>query len=649
MRNREELAIDIVSAIDEDIVEKNLVKRFELWFTRKQTPKKNKWVPILASVASFAIILTSVFMLWSFLKAPVYLGMTVSNQAPIVNTASLDVDYLMPMEISAEDASLVPMYLTNTNYEGNNGNHGNKTEAPTITEAPTTTEEPTNAPPDVFESKTYYAMPGEDIYIYVHISNPNEYEILSFTLNGVKYSSYMFEPGSDLETLILKYNVGDTMGLMEYTIDAIKYVDGESIKDVRMKGDQTIEVVVGSTNDDLALDFLAIGDMLMLTPTLQDVLMLFPNVISVEVYNDTELVMQCTAESFSLFSFPLNTKLLLVVNYTVDDVLQKSMHVFDSPGESKDLRREGAYIAGSGFCRDEIVILDTPVMSLGNMQSARIIVLGNGVTSVSSGAFADCMNVSTIVIPSDHPVYRVENNCIIEKQSNSIVTCVGENIIVPDSVTDISAYAFSNCSNMTSITLHDNITSIGKCAFFGCTALTDITMPQGVTKIDTYAFSGCSALTDIIIPEGVTNIPAYAFSNCSNMTSITLHDNITSIGKYAFAGCGALSEITIPEGVTDIEGYAFSKCTSLTSITVPQGLTYIAAGAFYECRSLTSLIISAEITDIGNYAFYNCLSLNAMVFDGSKAEWDAIHKKIYWMEGSVINQIQCTDGNISID
>ena len=34
----------------------------------------------------------------------------------------------------------------------------------------------------------------------------------------------MFEEGSDMESLILKYNVGSNSGIQEYTIDAIKYI-----------------------------------------------------------------------------------------------------------------------------------------------------------------------------------------------------------------------------------------------------------------------------------------------------------------------------------------------------------------------------------------------------------------------------------------
>lgn len=86
----------------------------------------------------------------------------------------------------------------------------------------------------------YYAVPNQDIYINIHIDNPDGFEIMSFTLNGKKYTSYMFEDGSDLETIILKYNVGDVSGIMQYTIDAIKYIDGTQIKDVIIDGDKTV-------------------------------------------------------------------------------------------------------------------------------------------------------------------------------------------------------------------------------------------------------------------------------------------------------------------------------------------------------------------------------------------------------------------------
>ncbi len=94
----------------------------------------------------------------------------------------------------------------------------------------------------------YYADKNQDIYITIKLSNPDSYEILSFTLNGKKYSNYMFEAGSDMENLVLKVNVGNVGGIVEYTIDAIKYVDGTDIKDVRMDGDKTVKAGVRASD-----------------------------------------------------------------------------------------------------------------------------------------------------------------------------------------------------------------------------------------------------------------------------------------------------------------------------------------------------------------------------------------------------------------
>lgn len=94
----------------------------------------------------------------------------------------------------------------------------------------------------------YYAEQNSDIYINIHINNPDSFEILSFTLNGKKYSDYMFEDGSDLEKIIIKYNVGNAHGVVDYTIDAIKYVDGEEIKDVIIAGDKTVKAGIRVEN-----------------------------------------------------------------------------------------------------------------------------------------------------------------------------------------------------------------------------------------------------------------------------------------------------------------------------------------------------------------------------------------------------------------
>ncbi|MBO5869394.1 MAG: bacterial Ig-like domain-containing protein, partial [Clostridia bacterium] len=75
-----------------------------------------------------------------------------------------------------------------------------------------------------------------------------------------------------------------------------------------------------------------------------------------------------------------------------------------------------------------------------------------------------------VVIPSEYkgiPVASIRYSAFAE---NSIIT----NVTIPDSVTNIDAWAFSYCYALTSITIPASVISIGDCAFFDCYALTDI-------------------------------------------------------------------------------------------------------------------------------------------------------------------------------
>lgn len=76
-------------------------------------------------------------------------------------------------------------------------------------------------------------------------------------------------------------------------------------------------------------------------------------------------------------------------------------------------------------------------------------------------------------------------------------------IIMPDSVTNISGYAFSECISLTSITLSPNIKIIDSYAFSDCTALTDLEIPFGVEYIGMNAFSNCISLKKIMLPTSL--------------------------------------------------------------------------------------------------------------------------------------------------
>ena len=233
MKRKHELNIEVLSSIKDEIIDKQSKKRFDL-MNRKRTPK---WIIPSSVAAVFLVaIMIPLFIVLFPKQVPVYEGMTVSTTyQPSKNTVSSgSVTMLSASGSSGSQISFL---------KDDNGNHNGHNKKP----VEDIVDDEASSSLTVPDQHMYYAQPSQDIYITVHISNPDSYEILSFTLNGKKYSSYMFEDGSDMENLILKVTVpAGTEGITEYTIDAIKYVDGTAIKDVRMEGNRTVKVGVYS-------------------------------------------------------------------------------------------------------------------------------------------------------------------------------------------------------------------------------------------------------------------------------------------------------------------------------------------------------------------------------------------------------------------
>ena len=98
--------------------------------------------------------------------------------------------------------------------------------------------------------------------------------------------------------------------------------------------------------------------------------------------------------------------------------------------------------------------------------------------------------------------------------------------------------AFSDCSNLTNVTIPDSVTSIENWAFYKCSSLKSVTIPNSMTSIGTEAFSYCSILTSVTIGNGVTSIGDWAFYGCRGLTSVTFlgktRKEVQSMKNYSF-------------------------------------------------------------------------------------------------------------------
>ena len=303
--------------------------------------------------------------------------------------------------------------------------------------------------------------------------------------------------------------------------------------------------------------------------------------------------------------------------------------------------RNGQYTLISYFGTEETVTLPRDIggnsYDIYSMGGVRNVIIPDGMTSITWGAFSECSSLTSIVIPDS----------VTSIGSSAFSGCSSlTSIEIPASVTSIGGWAFSGCSSLTSIEIPASVTSIGNSAFFECSSLTSIVIPDSVTSIEESAFSGCnnvvfefsgsnpnfvfengilwskdysgihyisSDVTSVEIPDGVTSIGAGMFSDCSNLTSIVIPDSVMYIWDGAFSGCSGLTSVVIPDGVLGIWDSAFSGCSSLTSIVIPNGVTYIGYDAFRDCNSLTSIIIPYGVTSIRSGLFSGCNSLTSIV------------------------------------
>ncbi len=178
--------------------------------------------------------------------------------------------------------------------------------------------------------------------------------------------------------------------------------------------------------------------------------------------------------------------------------------------------------------------------------------------------------------------------------------------VIPDAiegrpVTSIGPYAFSNCTDFTSINIPGNVTTIGNYAFNDCERLASVNISNGVMTIGEGAFYDCYSLTSVTIPKSVTTIGDSAFSWCNHMTSVAILGNVKSVGNYTFMACASLASMTIPDSAIYIGDSAFCS-TALTNVTIPRNVISIGDGGFAGCSSLTSIEVNASNV---NYASFD--------------------------------------------
>lgn len=254
--------------------------------------------------------------------------------------------------------------------------------------------------------------------------------------------------------------------------------------------------------------------------------------------------------------------------------------------------------------------------SFESCQELTSIILPNSVTEISAFAFYACYKLTHIIIPKS----------VTQIKYNAFGQCTSlEEIVLPNTIKTFeqAGSQFQSCTSLKYIEIPDSMTILSFGCFMGCTNLSSVTLHEGLTKITGSAFNGCENLTNIDIPSTVTELEGSCFSGCRNLSEIIFHGNtLTTIGSYCFMNCQHLHEIKIPESVTSIGQYCF-KDSGIKNIIIPEGVTTLSDYLFANCGELSTVTIPESVEIIGSYTFAQYDDLYA---ENSSARSTNIHR-----------------------
>ena len=203
-------------------------------------------------------------------------------------------------------------------------------------------------------------------------------------------------------------------------------------------------------------------------------------------------------------------------------------------------------------------------------------------------------------------------------------------------VVAISASAFKDSKELTSISIPKTVTRIGTDAFKGCSNLKkaifatvndlcNITFGNKEANpiyLSGQLWIGNKPQDKIEIPDGKDKINSYAFAGAKDIIRITLSKDVTSIGSDAFAGCTGLqfvdyatqdqiTSMTYENSNSNPMVYATKVLVNNKSISEISFTNNVKAYACKGATWLKNVIFGSSVKSIGIEAFSDCLNLSS--------------------------------------
>lgn len=258
-------------------------------------------------------------------------------------------------------------------------------------------------------------------------------------------------------------------------------------------------------------------------------------------------------------------------------------------------------------------------------------------TSVGDNAFRSCLSLELDNLPNsllyvgreafcDVPLKALKLDRKVEMGAGAFSNTPITEIEMATPCDSILGETFSNCPNLTKITIGEGLKYIGYNAFSN-SPIKEANLPSTLRDISSYAFRGssyCPFINDIQPENHIRYIGKVAYLCVDkNQEEYTIKDGTVTLADNLFENwLGNATTFHIPASVEQIGNRAFAY-TQIKALPEMLGLKRIGGEAFYGCKNLKKLTIPETVEYIGGGAFYGCSNIWSLTYNAINAECES--------------------------
>lgn len=249
-----------------------------------------------------------------------------------------------------------------------------------------------------------------------------------------------------------------------------------------------------------------------------------------------------------------------------------------------------------------------------------------------------------------------------------------EEVILPDTLVNISGDTFYNSANLRKVNIPKNVKFMGNNPFAGCPNIEVINESSYFNLVD-----------GVLYNKDFTRLIYYPISKKDDRYEIK--EGCRILGKHSFYLCDNLKELVIPSSIIKLENNPFSGCTKInlvnksdyyhiddsviydkdyssvigclnsidTDCLVIKNVKRICRNSFWNCKGIRKIVLPKTLESIGYNPFVSCSNIefesnseNYIVFDNALFTADK-SKLVCYPAKYAIGEVHLPDETITLE